>query len=174
MAAAYSVLLFLILMVLGYFYVRALSGNEQKERRAHDSTNRCTATPRSRKGVDVWRWAGRIFLAVMLLSTPRLPMVWMLLTSIKSGFRGDAVPAAMVAERTHARQLQEAARSQNSVGQDFLRFFWNSLFVSVVHHVDDPGGSMVAVPAAYAFSRFAFPAASSCSSPCCCATCSRP
>jgi len=30
-AAAYSVLLFLILMALGYFYVRALSGNERKE-----------------------------------------------------------------------------------------------------------------------------------------------
>ncbi|MEJ1156675.1 sugar ABC transporter permease [Prosthecomicrobium sp. N25] len=30
-AAAYSVLLFLILMVLGYFYVRALSGGERKE-----------------------------------------------------------------------------------------------------------------------------------------------
>ncbi len=30
-AAAYSVLLFIILMVLGYFYVRALSGNEPKE-----------------------------------------------------------------------------------------------------------------------------------------------
>ena len=30
-ASAYSVLLFLILMTLGYFYVRALSGNERKE-----------------------------------------------------------------------------------------------------------------------------------------------
>lgn len=30
-AAAYSVLLFLILMVLGYFYVRALSGNDKRE-----------------------------------------------------------------------------------------------------------------------------------------------
>ncbi|WP_127754866.1 sugar ABC transporter permease [Devosia sp. 1566] len=30
-ASAYSVLLFIILMALGYFYVRALSGNEKKE-----------------------------------------------------------------------------------------------------------------------------------------------
>ena len=30
-ASAYSVLLFFILMTLGYFYVRALSGSEQKE-----------------------------------------------------------------------------------------------------------------------------------------------
>ncbi|KKC34101.1 sugar ABC transporter permease [Devosia psychrophila] len=33
-AAAYSVLLFIIVMTLGYFYVRALSGNERKENRA--------------------------------------------------------------------------------------------------------------------------------------------
>jgi multiple sugar transport system permease protein len=33
-AAAYSVLLFIILMTLGYFYVRALSGNDRKERGA--------------------------------------------------------------------------------------------------------------------------------------------
>jgi multiple sugar transport system permease protein len=33
-ASAYSVLLFIILMTLGYFYVRALSGNEKKERGA--------------------------------------------------------------------------------------------------------------------------------------------
>ncbi|WP_342358692.1 sugar ABC transporter permease [Terrarubrum flagellatum] len=33
-AAAYSVLLFFILMTLGYFYVRALSGGERKERGA--------------------------------------------------------------------------------------------------------------------------------------------
>lgn len=33
-AAAYSVLLFIILMVLGYFYVRALGGNENKEQGA--------------------------------------------------------------------------------------------------------------------------------------------
>jgi multiple sugar transport system permease protein len=33
-ASAYSVLLFLILMTLGYFYVRALSGNERKEGKA--------------------------------------------------------------------------------------------------------------------------------------------
>jgi multiple sugar transport system permease protein len=33
-AAAYSVLLFIILMVLGYFYVRALGGNESKEQGA--------------------------------------------------------------------------------------------------------------------------------------------
>ena len=33
-AAAYSVLLFIMLMVLGYFYVKALSGNEKKEQGA--------------------------------------------------------------------------------------------------------------------------------------------
>ena len=52
---------------------------------------------------------------------------------------GHAVPAAMVAERTDAGELPEAARSDRTAsGQDFLRFFWNSLFVSTTD--DDPRG----------------------------------
>ena len=43
---------------------------------------------------------------------------------------------------------------QNSVGQDFLRFFWNSLIVSTLTTILSV---LVAVPAAYAFSRFSFP-----------------
>ena len=42
----------------------------------------------------------------------------------------------------------------NSVGQEFLRYFWNSLYVSVATTIL---GVVVAVPAAYAFSRFRFP-----------------
>lgn len=42
----------------------------------------------------------------------------------------------------------------NKVGADFLRYFWNSLYVSTLTTVLGVG---VAVPAAYAFSRFRFP-----------------
>ena len=42
----------------------------------------------------------------------------------------------------------------NSVGHDFLRFFWNSFFVSTATTLL---AVIVAVPAAYAFSRFEFP-----------------
>jgi multiple sugar transport system permease protein len=43
---------------------------------------------------------------------------------------------------------------QNSVGADFLRYFWNSLWVSTLTTIL---AVIVAVPAAYAFSRFSFP-----------------
>ena len=90
-----------------------------------------------------------------LLVYTAVPMVWMLLTSIKSQFRGHAVSAGVVAERADARQLPEAARSRRTASaQDFLRFFWNSIWVSTVTTIL---GVIVAVPAAYAFSRFRFP-----------------
>ena len=83
-----------------------------------------------------------------------VPMVWMLLTSIKSGFAALQFPPQWwPAEPTLAsyRKLLDPA---NSVGQDFLRFFWNSLFVSTCTTIL---AVVVAVPAAYAFSRFSFP-----------------
>ncbi len=49
------------------------------------------AQPRPRARIDLWRWAGRIFLTIMLLFTA-LPMAWMLLTSIKSGFAAMQMP----------------------------------------------------------------------------------
>jgi multiple sugar transport system permease protein len=46
---------------------------------------------RRRSRIDGWRWGGRIFLVFMLLYTA-LPMVWMLITSIKSGFAAMQFP----------------------------------------------------------------------------------
>ena len=46
---------------------------------------------RRRARIDGWRWGGRIFLVFMLLYTA-LPMVWMLITSIKSGFAAMQFP----------------------------------------------------------------------------------
>ncbi len=42
----------------------------------------------------------------------------------------------------------------NSVGQDFLLYFWNSFYVALATTFL---GVVVAIPAAYAFSRFRFP-----------------
>ena len=112
-----------------------------------------TATPRSRKRVDGWRWTGRIFLTIMILYTA-LPMVWMLLTSIKSGFAAMQFPPQWWPTEPTLASYRKLLDPQNSVGQDFLRFFWNSLFVSFVTTVL---AVVVAVPAAYAFSRFRFP-----------------
>ncbi|WP_193337225.1 carbohydrate ABC transporter permease [Devosia beringensis] len=110
-------------------------------------------TPRGRKAIDGWRWAGRIFLFFMLLYTA-LPMVWMLLTSIKSGFAAMQFPPQWWPSEPTLASYQKLLDPQNSVGQDFLRFFWNSLFVSTVTTIL---AVAVAVPAAYAFSRFRFP-----------------
>ncbi len=110
-------------------------------------------TPRSRAGIDLWRWAGRIFLTVMLLFT-LLPMVWMLLTSFKSGFAALQFPPQWWPKEPTLASYKKLLDPTNSVGADFLRFFWNSLFVSTMSTILSV---IVAVPAAYAFSRFDFP-----------------
>ena len=116
------------------------------------STNAPAAT-RSRVRIDGWRWVGRIFLALMLFFTA-MPMIWMLLTSIKSGFAAMSFPPQWWPNEPTLASYQKLLDPTNSVGQDFLRFFWNSLYVSTVTTVLSV---IVAVPAAYAFSRFSFP-----------------
>ena len=111
------------------------------------------AAPRTRKPIDGWRWAGRIFLVLMLLYTA-VPMIWMLLTSIKSGFAAMQFPPQWWPNEPTLASYRKLLDPTNSVGQDFLQFFWNSLFVSTVTTIL---AVIVAVPAAYAFSRFTFP-----------------
>jgi multiple sugar transport system permease protein len=110
-------------------------------------------TTRRGKPIDAWRWVGRIFLVMMLLYTA-MPMAWMLLTSIKSGFAAMQFPPQWLPNEPTLASYEKLLDPTNSVGQDFLRFFWNSLFVSITTTVL---AVIVAVPAAYAFSRFDFP-----------------
>lgn len=110
-------------------------------------------TTRRGKPIDVWRWIGRIFLVVILLYTA-VPMAWMLLTSIKSGFAAMQFPPQWLPKEPTLASYEKLLDPSNSVGQDFLRFFWNSLFVASMTTVL---AVAVAVPAAYAFSRFDFP-----------------
>ncbi len=71
------------------------------------------------------------------------------------GLRSHAVSAAMVADASQRwRAIGTCSIPQNSVGRDFLRFFWNSLIVSTLTTIL---AVLVAVPATYAFSRFRFP-----------------
>jgi multiple sugar transport system permease protein len=108
---------------------------------------------RKRKPIDVWRWLGNGFLVLMLLYTA-VPMIWMLLTSIKSGFAAMQFPPQWWPNEPTFASYSKLLDPTNSVGQDFLRFFWNSLFVSTATTIL---AVIVAVPAAYAFSRFDFP-----------------
>jgi len=114
-----------------------------------------TTAPRGRrrKPIDGWRWAGRLLLVIMLFYTA-VPMLWMLITSIKSGFAAMQFPPQWWPDEPTLASYQKLLDPQNSVGQDFLHFFWNSLFVSTITTVLSV---VVAVPAAYAFSRFSFP-----------------
>ncbi|MET3900152.1 multiple sugar transport system permease protein [Devosia sp. UYZn731] len=106
-----------------------------------------------RRSVDWWRWSGRLFL-VLLLGFTVMPMVWMIITSLKTGFAAMQYPPQWwPAEPTldnYTRLLDPSGR----IGQDFLHYFWNSLWVSTITTIL---AVVVAVPAAYAFSRFRFP-----------------
>jgi multiple sugar transport system permease protein len=108
---------------------------------------------RRRKPIDGWRWAGRAFLVLMLVYTA-MPMLWMLLTSVKSGFAALQFPPQWWPAEPTLDSYRKLLDPANSVGHDFLRFFWNSLVVSTLTTLL---GVAVAVPAAYAFSRFSFP-----------------
>jgi multiple sugar transport system permease protein len=108
---------------------------------------------RRRNGPDWWRWSGRLFL-VLLLGFTVMPMIWMIITSLKTGFAAMQYPPQWwPAEPTldnYTRLLDPSGR----IGQDFLHYFWNSLWVSTITTIL---AVVVAVPAAYAFSRFRFP-----------------
>ena len=111
------------------------------------------ARPRPGKPVDWWRWSGRVYLVLLLIFTT-LPMVWMVLTSLKSQFAAMQYPPQWWPAEPTLQNYVKLLDPTNPVGHDFLLYFWNSLYVSVLTTIF---GVVVAVPAAYAFSRFRFP-----------------
>lgn len=110
--------------------------------------------PVVKKSIDWWRWAGRVFLTLLMLFTV-LPMLWMVLTSVKSQFAAMQYPPQWWPSEPTLHNYFKLLDPTNRVGQEFLRYFWNSLYVSLVTTIL---GVVIAVPAAYAFSRFRFPA----------------
>jgi multiple sugar transport system permease protein len=106
-----------------------------------------------RKPIDGWRWAGRIFLVFMLIYTV-VPMAWMLLTALKSSFAAMQYPPQWWPAEPTLDNFRRLLDPQSRIGADFLRYFWNSLWVSTLTTVI---AVAVGVPAAYAFSRFRFP-----------------
>ncbi|KQT51628.1 sugar ABC transporter permease [Devosia sp. Leaf420] len=106
-----------------------------------------------RRSIDGWRWAGRIFLT-LLVGFTIMPMFWMVITSLKTGFAAMQYPPQWWPAAPTLDNYWRLLDPNGSVGRDFLRYFWNSMFVSVATTVL---AVVVAVPAAYAFSRFRFP-----------------
>ena len=107
----------------------------------------------SKAPVDWWRWSGRLLLVIMVLFA-MLPMVWMFLTSLKTGFAAMQYPPQWWPAEPTLENYTKLLDPSGDIGRDFLRYFWNSLFVSTLTTIL---AVIVAVPAAYAFSRFRFP-----------------
>lgn len=109
--------------------------------------------PIRRKPRDVWRLVGNTFL-VVLTAFSALPMVWMLLTSVKSQFAALQYPPQWIPTSPTLEQYWRLLSPSSDVGREFLTYMLNSVVVSTATTVL---GLVVAVPAAYAFSRFRFP-----------------
>ena len=109
----------------------------------------------SRRGLNfnvlaMVRW---LFLAFLLAFTA-LPMVWMFSTSIKTEFAAIQQPPVLFPAEPTFGQYTTLLSPANPTGQQFLGYLKNSVWVSTATTVL---GVLIAVPAAYAFSRFSFP-----------------
>lgn len=113
--------------------------------------------PKRRKAGSAWykpeSLIGWLFLAFMLLYA-LVPMAWMLSTSFKSQFSALQQPPVWIPQDPSLEQYRILLSPYNEVGSSFLRYLLNSLWVSTATTIL---GVLVAVPAAYAFSRFSFP-----------------
>ncbi|MFC0406680.1 carbohydrate ABC transporter permease [Roseomonas elaeocarpi] len=109
-------------------------------------------TRRRRKWTG-WDVARVLFLTALLVFTV-LPMLWMLLTSLKTQFAALQYPPSWIPREVTFEQYTRLLSPANEVGRDFLRYMANSILVASATTVL---GVIVAVPAAYAFSRFRFP-----------------
>ena len=102
---------------------------------------------------DHWVTAGAVLLGVLTMFT-MLPLAWMFLTSIKSQFAATQYPPEWFPSSPSLAEYGRLLSPSSDIGRDFLRYMVNSLWVSFATTVL---GVIVAVPAAYAFSRFRFP-----------------
>jgi multiple sugar transport system permease protein len=110
------------------------------------------SAPRRRRlnGYGVARWV----LLILLLLFTGIPLAWMISTSLKTSFGAIQQPPQWIPAEPTLEAYTNLLSPASDVGQMFLRFIGNSLWVSTATTVL---GLLVAVPAAYAFSRFSFP-----------------
>lgn len=102
------------------------------------------------RGTDVAAW---ITLALLLLFS-LVPMAWMLSTSLKTQFAALQLPPEWIPSNPTLEHYARLINPANEMGQDFIRYFWNSIFVSTMTTI---AAVAIAVPAGYAFSKFRFP-----------------
>lgn len=106
-----------------------------------------------KKKFDAWSLGGWIFLVALLIFTA-VPMLWMFLTSIKTQFAALQYPPQWLPREPTLVNYRNLLSPYSDVGPEFLRYMANSVWVSTATTLV---GVVVAVPAAYAFSRFRFP-----------------
>ena len=100
-----------------------------------------------------WTIVGWVFLLFLLIFTV-VPMAWMLSTSLKTEFASIQQPPDWIPDNITFEEYTTLLNPNNQLGSEFLRYLRNSIFVSTMTTII---GLVVAVPAAYAFSRFSFP-----------------
>lgn len=91
---------------------------------------------------------------VLLVLFAVVPMLWMLSTSLKGQFAALQQPPEWIPSHPTLQNYFILLSPTGEVGPVFLRYFLNSLIVSAT---TTALGILIAVPAAYAFSRFQFP-----------------
>ena len=91
---------------------------------------------------------------VVLLAFAVIPMLWMLSTSLKGQFAALSQPPEWIPSHPTLEQYQTLLSPTGTIGPVFLRYFLNSMIVSLT---TTALGVLIAIPAAYAFSRFQFP-----------------
>ncbi len=106
-----------------------------------------------RRRIDPWRLLGRVFLTLLVLFAV-LPMAYMVITSIKTQFAALQFPPEWWPSNPTISQYTTLLDPSSDVGQEFLVYMFNSVWVCTLTTIL---GVAVAVPAAYAFSRFRFP-----------------
>ncbi|MGI9149576.1 MAG: carbohydrate ABC transporter permease [Chloroflexota bacterium] len=90
----------------------------------------------------------------LLLGFAVVPMVWMFSTSLKGQFAALQQPPEWIPSHPTLDNYVTLLSPTGAVGPVFLRYFLNSMIVSLT---TTALGVLIAVPAAYAFSRFQFP-----------------
>jgi multiple sugar transport system permease protein len=91
---------------------------------------------------------------IVLLAFAVIPMLWMLSTSLKGQFAALSQPPEWIPSHPTLEQYQTLLSPTGTIGPVFLRYFLNSMIVSLS---TTALGVLIAIPAAYAFSRFQFP-----------------
>src|SRR5260370_21535214 len=91
---------------------------------------------------------------VVLLAFAVIPMLWMLSTSLKGQFAALQQPPEWIPSHPTLEQYQTLLSPTGTIGPVFLRYFLNSMIVSLT---TTELGVFIAIPAAYAFSRSQFP-----------------